>query len=306
LFKYFKTNTYQFKKNQMRKVVLLLVVAAAANYSAQAQKVSTKVIDNKGTIKWVLDSATAVITKADSTILYVTPTQLSNNLSNYVQYADTAAMLANYTNDAGNGLTKSGQMVKLGGTLTEVTTIATSAANFLAITGLQSGSSSNDSVMVIDPSTNQVKIISAASLVNALTFSSGITRTGNDVQLGGALTQPTTITTDATNVLKVAGLQAGDLATDSLVVASSDGTLKRVNAESLLQSGDENFTTGLGQANYAVVGLPANASKVWVYRNGAKLLVTTDYTVSAGTVTLSSTMAGLIEVNDVIEVQWVK
>ena len=55
----------------------LLIIGAlfAIGIKAQAQKVSTKVIDNKGTIKWVLDSSTAVITKADSTILYVTPKQ---------------------------------------------------------------------------------------------------------------------------------------------------------------------------------------------------------------------------------------
>lgn len=290
----------------MKKILLLLCLAAGIGFSATAQKVPTKVIDNKGTIKWVLDSSTAVITKADSTILYVTPTQLKDSLGNFVRYADTAAMLAPYTNAANNGLTKNGQTVQLGGALIQPTTIATTAANFLAITGLQPGSNTTDSVMVVDPTSGQVKFISASSLFNALTFSNGLTKTGNVVELGGALTKPTTITTDATNTLKVAGLQSGSLATDSLVVVATDGTLKRVTAETLLQSGDENFTATAAQAAYSVTNMPATASKVWVYRNGAKLLATTDYTTAAGTVTLTGPMAALVQAGDVIEVQWVK
>lgn len=289
----------------MKKILLLLCLFAGA-MAAKAQKVPTKVIDNKGTIKWVLDSATAVITKADSTILYVTPHQLHDSLGNFVRYADTASMLAPYINNANNGLTKNGQTVQLGGALIQPTTITTTAANFLAITGLQPGSNTTDSVMVVDPTSGQVKFISAASLFNALTFSNGLTKTGNLVELGGALTKPTTITTDVTNTLKVAGLQSGSLATDSLVVVATDGTLKRVTAESLLQSGDENFAASAAQASYTVPNMPATASKVWVYRNGAKLLVTTDYTAAAGSITLTTGMAALVQAGDVIEVQWVK
>lgn len=277
----------------MKKFLLFLGLAVTIGFTATAQKVTTKVIDNKGTIKWVLDSATAVITKADSTILYVTPTQLHDNLVPYINSAD-------------NGLTKTGQNVQLGGTLIKPTTIATTAANFLAITGLQAGSNTTDSVMVVDPANGQVKFISASSLFNALTFSNGLTKTGNQVELGGNLTKSTTIGTDASNTLKIAGLQAGDLATDKLVVAGADGTLKSVTAESLLQSGDENFTATAGQSTFTVANMPATASKVWVFRNGAKLLVTTDYTAVAGTVTLTSGMAALVAAGDLVEVQWVK
>lgn len=290
----------------MKKFLLFLGLAVTIGFTATAQKVSTKVIDNKGTIKWVLDSATAVITKADSTILYVTPTQLGDSLNNYVKYADTANMLAPYINNANNGLTKNGQTVQLGGALIQPTTITTTAANFLAITGLQPGSNTTDSVMVVDPTSGQVKFISASSLFNALTFSNGLTKTGNQVELGGNLTKSTTIGTDASNTLKISGLQVGDLATDKLVVAGADGTLKSVTAESLLQSGDENFTATAAQSTFTVANMPATASKVWVFRNGAKLLVTTDYTAAAGTVTLTSGMAALVAAGDVIEVQWVK
>ena len=139
-----------------------------------------------------------------------------------------------------------------------------------------------------------------------MTFSNGLTKTGNLVELGGALTKPTTITTDAVNNLKIAGLQSGDLATDSLVVSAPDGTLKRVTATSLLQSGDQNYTATNGQAVYVVTNMPGTVSKVWVFRNGAKLITTTDYTTAPGTLTLTGPMAALVVANDLIEVQWVK
>lgn len=290
----------------MKKIVLLSALAIAIGFSANAQKVTTKVVDNKGTIKWVLDSATAVITKADSTILYVTPKQMKDTLTKFVRYADTASMLAPYINDANNGLTKNGQTVQLGGALNQQTTITTTAANFLAITGLQSGSNTTDSVMVVNPTSGQVKYISASSLFNALTFSNGLTKTGNQIELGGDLTKSTTIGTTGTNTLKITGLQSGSLATDSLVVSAPDGTLKRVTAESLLQSGDQNFLTAAAQATYTVANMPAQVSKVSVYRNGVKLLATTDYTAVAGTVTLTPAMAALVAADDLIEVQWVK
>jgi hypothetical protein len=283
------------------------MAAFAIGFTASAQKISTKVIDNKGTIKWVIDSATQVITKADSTILYVTPTQLNNITNNNVKYSDTAAMLLPYIKAANNGLTKVGQTVQLGGALNQQTTIATTAANFLAITGLEPGDTGTDSLLVVSP-TGQVKSVAASDLIDALNYTNGLTKSGNDVKLGGALTEPTTITTDATNVLKVAGLQSGNISTDSLVVSAPDGTLKRVSAAAIaLQSGDQNYSVvSNGQSVFTVSDMPANASRVWVFRNGAKLLVGVDYTTTAGVVTLTGAMTPLIVIGDVIEVQWVK
>jgi len=292
----------------MQKYLLPIIVLLLFSLEASAQLDSTKVIDNKGTIKFVLKATNAnILTRQDSLILYVTPKQLADSLTKYVEYADTSAMLANYLNNASNGVTKSGQTVKLGGTLTDATTtITTSASNLLQIQGLQSGSTMTDSVMVVNPTTGALRWISASTLFNALTFENGLTKTGNSVKLGGTLTQPTTITTDATNVLKVAGLQSGDSSTDSLVVATSDGTLKKVTRETVLQSGDMTFTTTLGQTVLNVTGMPATVSKVWVFRNGAKLIATTDYTTTAGTVTLIPSVDWAVLAGDVFEVQWVK
>ena len=274
------------------KKLLLFSIAAAISFGAFAQKDTTQVIDNKGTIKWVISNTAAVITKADSTLLYVTPKQLGD--SNFIKMA-------------ANGLFKNGQTVELGGTLNRPTEIQTSAENFLQITGLQSGSNTTDSVMVVNPSTGQLKFISASSLFNALSFGNGLTKTGNLVELGGDLTKETVIGTNATNKLRITGLESGSLATDSLVVSASDGTLKKVTAETLLQSGDESFSvTVAGQSAYDVSNMPSAVSKIWVYRNGVKLIPTADYTVAAGKVNLTASISSLIAVDDVIEVQWVK
>lgn len=273
------------------KKLAFLSVFALIGLGAFAQKDTTKVIDNKGTIKWVISNTTQVITKGDSTLLFVTPRQLAD--SNYVKLVS-------------NGLTKIGQTVELGGDLTRTTTIKTSASNFLQITGLQPGSNTSDSVMVIDPTSGQLKFISASSLFNALTFGNGLTKTNNLVELGGTLSKSTTITTDATNNLKIAGLQSGTLSTDSLVVSAVDGTLKRVTAETLLQSGDQYFTASAGQKTYDVTGSPVKSSKVWVYRNGVRLMPIIDYTTEAGKVTLTQPVGDLVIAGDLIEVQWVK
>lgn len=203
------------------KKLLMFSIAAAISFAASAQKDTTQVIDNKGTIKWVISHTAAVITKADSTIMYVTPKQIADS-----SFAKAAA----------NGLTKNGQTIELGGNLSKSTTIGT----------------------------------------------------------------------DAINILKITGLESGNLATDSLVVSASDGSLRRVTAESLLQSGDQSFSATAGQAAYTVAGMPSSVSKIWVYRNGVKLIPSTDYAVGVGQITLVSGIASLVAKDDFIEVQWVK
>ncbi|HLO55373.1 MAG TPA: hypothetical protein VK169_13845 [Saprospiraceae bacterium] len=295
----------------MKQYLLLIGFFLLVGFTANAQLDSTKVVDNKGTIKYVLKAKNSkIITQQDSTILYVTPKQLSNlqnqGESTYVKYADTSAMLADYLNSAGNGLTKSGQSISLGGTLTTNATIVTSEESLLRIQGLQSGSTVTDSVMVVDGDTGALKWISASKLFNALTFENGLTKSGNTVKLGGALNEATTIITDATNVLKIAGLQSGNLGADSLVVTSADGTLKKVNRETVVQSGEVNITATLNQSSITVANMPASASKVWVFRNGAKLVAGEDYTTAAGEVTLTPTVDWSVLAGDIFEVQWVK
>jgi hypothetical protein len=296
----------------MKRILLLLLGLVYLSKSANAQLDSTKVIDNKGTIKYVLKASnTKIVTQQDSLTLYVTPSQLANvnnNLSsNYVKYSDTTAMLLSYLNNASNGLTKSGKNVKLGGALTEPTTITTDATNLLKIAGLTSGNVGTDSVMVASAD-GTIKWVSASKLFGALTFGNGLTKNGNNVELGGTLSKPTTLSTSATNTLAIQGLQSGSSA-DSLVVVGADGTLKRRSQESLLQSGEQLFTATAGQTSYTVTGtatpLPVY-TRVWVYRNGAKLIANTDYNISGSNVILTPDSEWSVKVGDKIEVQWVK
>ena len=68
----------------------------------------------------------------------------------------------------------------------------------------------------------------------ATTANNGLTKTGINTQLGGALIAPTTITADVTNTLAVAGLQTG-ATSDKLVVADpTTGVLKSVDQSSLI------------------------------------------------------------------------
>lgn len=66
--------------------------------------------------------------------------------------------------NASNGLTKvSSNNIVLGGVLTQPTTITTSAANTLTVTGLQNGDAANDSVVVSEANTGILKKVSANS-----------------------------------------------------------------------------------------------------------------------------------------------
>ncbi|MGB4961278.1 MAG: hypothetical protein WBO36_17460, partial [Saprospiraceae bacterium] len=71
----------------MKKYLLLVGVLMFIGFSANAQLDSTKVIDNKGTIKYVLKATNSkILTQKDSIVLYVTPKQLGDSLNNYVKY----------------------------------------------------------------------------------------------------------------------------------------------------------------------------------------------------------------------------
>lgn len=190
----------------------------------------------------------------------------------------------------------------------------------------------NGSVRVVD-NKGTVKYLQTA---NGLTT---ITNTTADVttttwQLGGTLTDNTYIDVNG----KVFGLDKLDLVTlnllDPTTLASTDatdksahgtgtgwtlmvrdeatGAIKKLKAADLLTSGEEAFTATIGQTAYLLTGAPVlpTFSKVWVYRNGIKLIANVDYTIAASTVTLvpNATVPNdwAIYAGDVIEVQYVK
>ncbi|MCX3266263.1 hypothetical protein OQZ29_16005 [Pedobacter agri] len=88
--------------------------------------------------------------------------------------------------------------------------------------------------------TGQVLITNAAgttqwvdqsTLGDNTTASNGLTKTANNIQLGGALTTPTAIATTGTNTLAISGLPTTGTTTDKIVVADpASGVLKLANA----------------------------------------------------------------------------
>lgn len=143
---------------------------------------------------------------------------------------------ANFGSSASNGLSMTGTDVRMGGNLTQATTItnngntltfATGGSSF-SITGLASGATT-DSIMTIT-SAGKVNRMHVSNFVN--TASNGLTMNGKDVQLGGTLTAATTITTSGTNTMTIAGLQTSSLS-DSVMMISATGVVRRINSSSV-------------------------------------------------------------------------
>ncbi|MDB2606854.1 hypothetical protein N9Y48_03640 [Zobellia sp.] len=179
-----------------------------------------------------------------------------------------------------------------------------------------------------------VRVIDNKGTIKYLQAKNGITllsNTTNDVttttwQLGGTLTDDTAIdvngndlgldgltliTTETASTDAVTETNGGDVNAGTgytlLVRDEATGTVKKLLASNLIQSGQELFTATADQTAYALTGSPSlpDYSKVWVYRNGAKLIANVDYTVAASTVTLVENDYS-IYAGDSIEVQYVK
>lgn len=78
--------------------------------------------------KYLRKSDTTTLSNRINTKLNISDT--TSMLSPYLRKGDTANMLINYVRSANNGLTKSGQSITLGGTLSSPTTISTGAQSF--------------------------------------------------------------------------------------------------------------------------------------------------------------------------------
>ena len=105
----------------------------------------------------------------------------------------------------------------------------------------------------------------------------------------------------------------------TLLVRDEDtGEIKKMLATDLIVSGQTVFTGTQGTLTYDVTaGTPAmagaqiplpNYEKVWVYRNGAKLVAGVDYTIAGSVVTLVENAVApndwTLYTGDVIEVQY--
>ena len=158
-------------------------------------------------------------------------------------------------------------------------------------------------------------------------------------QLGGTLSADTDITTgdkefkltlnDGTNqgtfVISGIEVQSGTAATTSddtgtgytlLTRDEGTGLIKKLLVSDLVKGGINNGTATTGaDFTYTDATIPNDITKIWVYRNGAKLLNGVDYTIAGavGTVTVTVKNASGVDPEDYsfitgdrIEIQWVR
>ena len=186
-----------------------------------------------------------------------------------------------------------------------------------------------------------VKLIDNKGTIKYLQVANGLTSFTNTIsnttlttwQLGGTLTANTYIDVNG-NVFGLDGIELVNTATASastdaasgtthgtgatgwtlLVRDEATGAIQKLMATDLIQSGfaDDVATlveAGLGQIDITATGIlgSMNRGKIWVYRNGAKLIYGTDFTVADDLVTVTAVADSwdLYE-GDVFEVQWIK
>lgn len=164
-------------------------------------------------------------------------------------------------------------------------------------------------------------IVSTWQLGGVLNNNTYIDATGQTFSFDGlklaAATDPAAVaaTTQSIGSNGVAIAGSGTASTDTgwtvLIRDEATGEMQKLLATDLVKSGQLTATaTADGTAPaLADVSIPAVYQKVWVYRNGAKLVANIDYTVAAGAVTLvpSATAPNdwAIYNGDVFEVQWI-
>ena len=123
-------------------------------------------------------------------------------------------------------------------TLTNPTNTITSTVNGVAATAPAVNTVSNAFSNTTRELTTTVNGVASTAVVipttpDSTTADNGLTETANKIQLGGALVQPTTITTTAANTLALAGLQSGTSADSAVVASGAAGTLKKISISTL-------------------------------------------------------------------------
>ena len=208
--------------------------------------------------------------------------------------------------------------------------------------GVAQTDANGPSIRLID-NKGTIKYMQANNGITTITSTEAGNLTTTTWQLGGTLSENTYIDVDG-NAFALDGLQlitdittastnadadlnnsdhdddaaAGSTGWTVIIRDEDTGAFQKIRVSDLLQviSGHQIFDNGGTAAalgNNAVTDLPADISKVSVYRNGAKLLAGIDYTVTAGNWNIQNRSGAaapadwtLDPTNDVIEVHWFK
>ncbi len=208
----------------------------------------------------------------------------------------------NDSTTASNGLNLVGKDVQFGGNLTQATTITNNgnALTFatggaaLNITGLNAGSST-DSLLTVNTTTGKINRINLSTInkADSTTANNGLTLTGKNVQIGGNLTQATTITNNANpltiatggTALNITGLPSG-ASTDSIVVINNaTGQLRKIQAL--------NVQSNLAEV-YDVAGTQTLSNVFTNLNLGTTTIADAGYTATGGVITVTN--AGLYKI----------
>jgi hypothetical protein len=174
-----------------------------------------------------------------------------NTTTGKINRINIASLNKNDSTTSNNGLTLTGKNIQLGGNLIQTTSIvnngfpfkiATGGTDF-NITGLTAGATT-DSLLTVNATTGKVNRINISALnkVDSTTSNNGLTLTGKNVQLGGNLTQATTITNNANPLtiatggaaLNITGLTAGTATDSILTINTTTGKINRITLPSSL------------------------------------------------------------------------
>lgn len=133
---------------------------------------------------------------------------------------------------ADNGLTKTGANIQLGGTLIQPTIVATSVSNTLSIQGLVIASFPD--YILTETNTGVVEMTATSTLtsniLSGITADNGLTKTANNIQLGGPLIQNTSVDL-STYTLSLKDVGSANTGLDIIPGASAptDWTTSNVN-----------------------------------------------------------------------------
>jgi hypothetical protein len=167
--------------------------------------------------------------------------------------------------------------------LTAIITGATTVSNTLTGNKLSTTVNGVTGIGVDIIKNNELTIVNGVltSIVNGVasspglqilaTADNGLTATNGKVQLGGALTAPTTLTASSVNTLSLQGIQTGDASTDSLlVIVPGTGVIRKLSAagQSLTMYKSIAFASANGQKQFPTPTTITDLKKIQVYRNG--------------------------------------
>jgi len=119
--------------------------------------------------------------------------------------------------------------------------------------------------------TSTVNGVTSSPGVNLINSAdNGLSSANGNVQLGGALIKPTTLSTTATNTLSITGLQDGDAATDGLLAVTPTGLIRKLSGDMLGTNAYKliAIVSTDGQKRFATPIKITDLRKIQVYRNG--------------------------------------